>query len=434
MSASNTGMLVIPQFTVEERLQYAQNYMLNILPETGLMLYYTRKYLTTHVSTLSVTVYVDGVHVYINPNFVKTVTDSELIFILVHEMMHVYCYHCNITDRFEYLRRDDPLLITAQEMVVNELSKRLLATYKFDMSSLTQLFSTNANFLPDNYTGTISVEAVYQYLLDHPDIQRKESIFSVSLISKNMKSSDDPQNPQQIMKTKTNHESCNSDSEIQQDITHIQEAIEILMDKSGNGNLDISGIIGMSGIENKQLRAIAQVLVKPDTSYLTRIKLMSRGRNHRQTYAVMNKYQAYYDLQGIVAKGKRYYLSEIVYLLDVSASRREFAKKSLSYLYDSELRYTVIQIDTTIQKIDHVKGRELLDVEIIDGGGTDLQPAIDYIATLTKKPDVLVIITDGQHSELYLAKLGNTKIFIVSNDVLSPIADGKAEQKIITLL
>ena len=60
------------------------------------------------------TAYTDGSCIAFSPKFMDDLSDSELDFIMMHEIMHIVLEHC-----FRYGKKDDDLFNIACDIVVN---------------------------------------------------------------------------------------------------------------------------------------------------------------------------------------------------------------------------------------------------------------------------------------------------------------------------
>ena len=76
----------------------------------GLLLMHMRFALDSSIDTAAT----DGMKIYFSPDFMEEISDSELDFVLMHEIMHVALCHC-----FRGLEHDQHLFNIACDIVVN---------------------------------------------------------------------------------------------------------------------------------------------------------------------------------------------------------------------------------------------------------------------------------------------------------------------------
>lgn len=101
----------------------------------------------------------DGVRIYFDPDFLERLSDGELDFVMMHEIMHVVLQHC--------LRRgdrDDGLFNIACDVVVNS---NILLSNNMDLSTITlKDFGEAMHLAPNGKEGhNYTAEEVYEMLL-----------------------------------------------------------------------------------------------------------------------------------------------------------------------------------------------------------------------------------------------------------------------------
>lgn len=100
----------------------------------------------------------DGMRIYFGPAFLEKLTDSELDFILMHEILHVVLQHCMRTGK-----RDDFMFNVACDIVVNS---NIMKSNNDDVKSITlHEFGESMHTAPDGKEGSeYSAEQVYDLL------------------------------------------------------------------------------------------------------------------------------------------------------------------------------------------------------------------------------------------------------------------------------
>lgn len=184
------------------------------------------------------------------------------------------------------------------------------------------------------------------------------------------------------------------------------------------------------GLESGEIDTILQKLRKTKKDYLKEIKrTMSNhvfGSKKQKTIVRPNRR----GISGL--KGHKKYSNEINVLLDTSGSMGGDFEKVLSYIFQNDIRINLIQCDTRIQQVYHIKDkRELEKMKISGLGGTTLQPGIDFVNDKKNKINKFnsVILTDGWTDSLDF-KNTFTKTLILSTAGKCPITydNGKVKQ------
>ena len=136
-----------------------------------------------------------------------------------------------------------------------------------------------------------------------------------------------------------------------------------------------------------------------------------------------------YGIKG--AKGTKYKGNEINAILDVSGSMHGLIEPVLSNLYQNNIVINLIEADTRVTGVYKTSSKkELQNIKISGYGGTDFQPAIDYVA---QRKDIVknntVILTDGYCPSIDVAKLKG-RVLIITTDELVEINGGKRVKQI----
>lgn len=107
------------------------------------------------------TAYTDGCRIAFSPEFMKKLSDSELDFVLMHEILHVALCHCARTKD----GMDNELFNIACDIVVNS---NILYSNNMDRSTITLAeFGEAMNMVPDGRNGyECSAEEVYDILVN----------------------------------------------------------------------------------------------------------------------------------------------------------------------------------------------------------------------------------------------------------------------------
>lgn len=118
------------------------------------------------------TAYTDGRYIRFSPEFLESLSDSELDFVMMHEIMHVALRHCFRGRNFEPERFN-----IACDIVVNS---NILLSNNMDIKSITlKKYGESMHLTPNNKEGyEFSAEEVYAMLppmLSSPSMKKKNS-------------------------------------------------------------------------------------------------------------------------------------------------------------------------------------------------------------------------------------------------------------------
>ena len=127
----------------------------------GLLLMHMRFALDSSIDTAAT----DGTKIYFSPDFMEELSDSELDFVLMHEIMHVALCHC-----FRGLEHDQQLFNIACDIVVNS---NILYSNNMDVKSITiSKYGVSMNKTPLNDDGyKYTAEEVYDMLVNKGKIK-----------------------------------------------------------------------------------------------------------------------------------------------------------------------------------------------------------------------------------------------------------------------
>lgn len=147
-----------------KRLLLSRMRLLNNHGFFGLLLMHIRFGLT---DSLTETACTNGVHIYFNPHFLGRLTDSELDFVMMHEILHVVLQHC--------LRdgdREPERFNIACDIVVNSI---ILQENHMNLQSITlSQWGESMHIAPDGKEGyEYTAEQVYEMLPAMPSQAKK---------------------------------------------------------------------------------------------------------------------------------------------------------------------------------------------------------------------------------------------------------------------
>ena len=141
---------------IVKRLQMARLNLLRTQPFYALLLLH----MTFSLDLSCDTAYTDGMRIAFNPDFIDKLSDSELEFVLIHEVLHVALQHC-FRRQSDY---DPEAYDIACDIVVNS---NILSSFHMDLSAITlKAFGESMHLTPNGDEGYLySVDEVYKIVL-----------------------------------------------------------------------------------------------------------------------------------------------------------------------------------------------------------------------------------------------------------------------------
>lgn len=192
---------------------------------------------------------------------------------------------------------------------------------------------------------------------------------------------------------------------------------------------DIQERLRNRGLQAGNIESILNKLKKKRKDHLKEIKRgisMIKGSTKDRTIKKPSR-------RGMVGvKGVKKIGSVLTVLLDTSGSMNGYETKALNYIFRSDIEVNLIQCDTEIHAVEKIKSmKDLQKVRVKGGGGTVLQPGVNYAKKHYPKLNILCL-SDGFCDSLDFRGF-NGKVLIISNSVEVPIAysNGKIKQIVI---
>ena len=187
------------------------------------------------------------------------------------------------------------------------------------------------------------------------------------------------------------------------------------------------------GLESGDIEQTLNKLRKTKKNYLKEIKRVASnhilGTTKMKSITRPNRR----GIEGI--KGKKKHRNCINCIFDTSGSMTGSYEKVLSYIFQNDIQINLISIDTVVKGIDIIKNkRELQALNIKGGGGTILQPSIDYISDVSNKLNKFnnLCLTDGYTDTLDFTNVRGTTL-ILTTGIAPQIIDPKRSVKIIVI-
>lgn len=303
------------------------------------------------VPTMGVNVSRRGMNLYYNQEFTESLSDKELAFVLVHEIMHLQHRH---TFRSVGFKQD--LANIAQDMIINTIIDQETPKSFADFGNLEPLF------IPKEYKGRMVFEELYEWL-------------------------DTPENEEKYGGGKTLDEHMLEDLPQEVADAIVREVKEALRNR---------------GVQTGAAEGLLNKIEKPKKDYIREIKKhvsRMKGFVKQKTYSRLNRK----GLEGL--KGNKKAGIEIAVLLDTSGSMMGSFEKVLGTIYQNNITSNVVLVDTEIKGVEKVSCKKDVQKIVIKGyGGTELQPGIEYYKQDKKLSQMpLLILTDGYCDHLNLS-------------------------------
>lgn len=297
----------------------------------------------------------DGTHLYYNEKFLGTLNDSELLFVLAHEICHVAFGHLWRTGSREHI-----LWNIAADYSINEELKDCSFT------------PPKGALLNEKFKGWY-VEQIYDYLIKHPkEIPAICVATGVFLVPADKDPDKNDPNKGQAPLT-------------EQDWKTAVEQVTQTCDQYGNMPSSIKRLVEEVRKEPVNWRAILRNFIEKTVP-------------HDFSWAVPNKR---YLQQGIFLPGlDKENTPPIVVAVDTSGSigNHELAVANLeinSILSDCKPeKVWVIYCDAAVNLVDEYECDDDITLTNPGGGGTAFQPVFDYVKKHDLNPSALIYFTD----------------------------------------
>lgn len=336
----------------------------------------------------------NGLFIAFDPEFVKTLSDEQLLFLIAHETWHVAFMHmCRLGDK-NHQRWNCACDYVINQMLVD-------AGYTFIEGGL----------LDKKYKG-MSADEVYALLPEDPS-QLPENILDGDIKQAGQPPSDDDNSSSGGQPSPGDGDSPSggqpspSEEEIEQ---KIQDAIikATTAAQMSNEAGTIPGAIAkmVNEILNPQLPWQVILANYMTAKAKTEKSWSRRNKRFRTTYLpsklgqAMGDVNIYVDASGSVSTDEfTAYISEMHEIRD--ALKPEIMK--------------VISFDTSLKEEFIMEKGEELAVEFTGGGGTCIAPVIKH-AEEQQEVDVTIIFTDGYFGDVDYSKVPNDILFVIVNN------------------
>jgi len=364
-----------------------------------------------------------GLHLIWNRKFIDELDIPQIRFLLMHEVAHLLSKHTIRTaaKNFDHLKAN-----ITQDMIINDL---IIAEY------------TNKNYIkeptetlcriPKEYNLKWVFEQLYSWLQERADKADKEEGEGNGDGEGDQEGNGGGEGDQE-----GDGKGMSSDDLINKIFSNKKgkrAARKVLIDEHidseesekwmGTHADTIQNALKARGVNEGNLVKKITELFKTRTDYLKEIKKqyqMLKGLgNPRSTYTKPNKKSTY----SVTFKGHKKEKTEINVVLDTSGSMwsDNVIEKILNVVFQDNVEMNLQMIDTTIKPLVKLRTKkDLMKIDVRGGGGTELQPAINFFVE-EKKHLPMVILTDGYTDTLNFSDYKN-KCLVICSDQECPIS------------
>jgi predicted metal-dependent peptidase len=378
-----------------------------------------------HVERIGVTVNTHGMVCYWNREFVNSTPQKHINFIVIHEIFHLLFDHPKRTRRGGY---NHEMSNIAQDMCINQaIYSDLIDTTKPSKDFL-ELPTEKVSYLdktiddvwvlmmPKEYKGQHVFEDLYEWLKQEKrkyNEWKKGGSCQGQGSGKEGKSGDCPVSDylkkvfdgmdDGIKNWLDNHLPCDLSDDFKKEVVG-----------------RVQRYLRSRGLEKANIKITLEKLQKSRKDYLRDIKTAIssiRGYNKEKSISKRNRR----SIEGIKGRFKIGFGLNVI--LDVSGSMGGYFQRVLSYIFQNKIKINLIQCDVEVKrqgKRDYTvinNKREFKKIQLVGGGGTTLQPAIDFIVGCSQINQLnTVILTDGFTDNLDVSKLKKTLILSIGKE------------------
>lgn len=367
----------------------------------------------------------DGTRLIFGPKFLDNITDSELDFIMMHEILHVALSHC-----FRGLDKDNYIFNIACDIVVNS---NILKSNDMDFNSITlEKYGESMHLAPNKEEGfNYTAEEVYEMLIDKEENQgngksskNKDSKSNNSNKNQNSNSNTNNQNDGESKgkssgknkgkeKGRSNDEGNSSSDKFSDD--HSRWNKEDSKDSSLKDTWVQRTIEAAAAIQRQQeltgrgeipktIERLLKELKDPQIDWKVILDEFVQEVVSDYSFSPPDKrYDSPFFLPDF--NDVEYEVSNILFMVDTSASINDnMLTSSFSEIkgaidqFDGKLQGWLGFFDATVyEPIEFETVDELLKIKPIGGGGTDFEIIFNYVNEnmIDNPPKSIIILTDG---------------------------------------
>lgn len=398
------------------------------------------------IKTCAVNITSAGMQFYYNPDFLDSIPQKMVNFIVLHEIYHLLWSHPKRTVSGAF---DPKMANIAQDMIINHL---LYSDIIGDFIEVPKYpdGKNMAIFLPDEYDGPLIFEYLYDWLKERQeDFLNKKIKMSSNSAGEESDSENEPSEKEKGYGPYGKKPAKYDKGDQKIDTFSLEHIFENIDNTNGEYMDDhIPDTVSEDVRETIISSTIEKLISRGFTTGNNVIDSLNKLRKKRKDHLSYIKKALSNDIfggkkvktiskpnrRGIEGlKGRRKCKFKIVVLLDTSGSMAGLFEQTLSYIHRNDIEMDLIETDTEVKWIKKIKSSKGLQSLQIKGlGGTILQPGIDLISQKFNNTNVL-ILTDGLCDKLDLSKIkGNILIISVNKEVPIKASNGKLKQIVVS--
>ena len=319
----------------------------------------------------------DGKKIYYNEEFVNSLKDNDIEFIMAHEILHCIFYHLSRRNNREAKRWNFAVDYAVNSILYNEfhnIPEGCLYDEKYKNKTAEEIYS----LLPEmngKGEGTGTEKGDYKRYEKGDTTIEIDSKGNIKVNGKEIKQYDVHKD---IKDTKENIDELEKDWKIQTTKSFSQSKIAGKL--PAGMNIFIEELLQPKLNWKEMMKQFIVSISKSDYKWLP----PNKKHIHRGMY-----------LPSLTGEN----LGDIAIIVDNSGSTLDYQQRffsecnSLLQQYDTNMHLLVVDTEINSYKV-YNKG-DSIDLKQKGGGGTDLRVAFDYIKERGINPSVVVVLTDG---------------------------------------
>ena len=374
------------------------------------------------------TAYTDGYKIAFSPTFMDDLSDSELDFVLMHEILHVVLQHCMRGKNLQHTRYN-----IACDIVVNS---NILASNSFNLKSITlSKYGESMHIAPNKNEGYLhTAEEVYAMLPEDKSIRQEKSLSGIGEGDGEEKNG---AGGYELGRAKKKLGKYREGFDSHEEWPQLEESDTLLRDVWVKRLRDAEATISIIDRQNGRgtipacAKRLLKDLRKPRLNW--RVMLSDFIQTEINDYSFSPPDRRFSDSDFFLPdfNESEEKIENILFMIDSSGSMSD---KDISDAY-SELCGALAQFDGKLsgyvgffdaciyEPTPFYKVNDILEAKPLGGGGTDFQIIFEYINQhmMSNPPSCVIILTDGfaPYPNESLA-MGIPVLWIINNNEAHP--------------
>jgi predicted metal-dependent peptidase len=358
-------------------------------------------------------------HIVFNYNFVETLKNEQLLFLVAHEICHFIFEHSSrLGDR------DHSIWNVAADYVINLMLYYQFKNMKFFIPNIAFDESWKYGDHNAHKYGGMAVEPVYQDLKKNPDNKWCKAIADEQNFIKDIVVSIFDENNSDIVSIRDRRvplpkrEGKSADKFSQEMKDHVRKALT-----------EAFTLAKSQGCMSSDFERTIQNILKPRIDWISALKQrirmgVSRLEKKDVTWSIPNR--RFLDSDFVYPSPIGPESPKIAYAIDTSGSMsEEDITKAVSELEEIRKKFNAkiyfLDCDASVHSGRWIEPRENLP-KLCGGGGTDFRPVFDNINKNKIKPDYCIFFTDGM-GEFGSPQKHLNVLWVLTSDIDPPFGD-----------